>query len=133
MLSQNFGYERSSLLNVLGWMTDESSKGLALKDALSVKSAARKHKLEKGTTAHHRRKIDWSVPGKGWNEGVTGGAGGSGNSGSVGASVVNDGAGGSGISGSVAASGVNDDASNEPVKKRRRKEGGSVYRAGGGD
>ena len=54
---QNFGYLKSSLLNVFGWMTERSKAGLAAKDELSVKSATRKHRLEPGTTHHHRRKV----------------------------------------------------------------------------
>ena len=55
-MSQNFGYEKSSLLNVFGWMTESISSGLQHKDKLSVKSATRKHRLEEGKTHHHRRK-----------------------------------------------------------------------------
>ncbi len=38
MLSQNFGYLKSSLLNVFGWMTENTSKGLKAKDGFLVKA-----------------------------------------------------------------------------------------------
>ena len=56
LMSQNLGYHDSSMVNIFGWMTDDISKDLRKKDQVSVRSAQRKHKLEKGTTTHHRVK-----------------------------------------------------------------------------
>ena len=56
VLSQNFGYVRSSMMNVFGWVSGHVHKGLSWKDRLSVESAMRKHKLGENTTAQHRQK-----------------------------------------------------------------------------
>ena len=57
LMSHNIGHYRGSLLNVFGWMTHSISKCLERKDGFSIKSASRKHRLEAGTTTHHRRKV----------------------------------------------------------------------------
>ena len=57
MMSHNFGYEKSSLLHALGWVNANVAKGLKANDERSFQSAARKHKLEAGTTTKHRRKV----------------------------------------------------------------------------
>ena len=64
MLSQNFGYEKASLLHALGWVNPHILKGLRFKDERSFESAARKHRLEAGTDHHHRRKESWQVIGE---------------------------------------------------------------------
>ena len=64
MMVQNVGYEKSSLLNVFGWVSDNVSKALKFKDYRSFMSASRKHKLEAETTHHHRRKEVCQVVGE---------------------------------------------------------------------
>ena len=56
ILSQNFGYQRSSLMNVFGWISEHVDKGLALKDKIALNSAMRKHQIGENVTTHHRKK-----------------------------------------------------------------------------
>ena len=56
VLSQNFGYVQSSMMNVFGWVSEHVTKGLTLKDRYSIKSGMRKHKQGGNTTAQHRVK-----------------------------------------------------------------------------
>ena len=100
-------------------MTENTSKGLKAKDGFSVKAASRKHKLEKGTTHHHRRKVDCRVVGGNRNRENDGASGRSReNDGASGTSRVNDGATGSGTSR------VNDGASGSGTNGAYQKGGG---------
>ena len=56
VLSQNFGYVESSMMNVFDWVSEHVTKGLTLKDRNSIKSGMRKHKLGENTTAQNRVK-----------------------------------------------------------------------------
>ena len=74
VLSQNFGYVRSSMMNVFGWVSGHVHKGLSWKDRLSVESAMRKQQAGEYTTAQHRQKRRtirtgrryWGIPARWW-------------------------------------------------------------------
>ena len=58
VLSQNYGYERSSMMKVFGWVSKHVAKGLTLKDTNSVRSSMRKPKLgENLPNTKHRLKV----------------------------------------------------------------------------
>ena len=135
-MSQNIGYRKSSLLNVYGWLNDDISKGLKFKDDRSFRSAARKHKLEEGTTHQHRKKVSKLVlsgdvarnrDGTGARED---GATGSGmDVGGANESRINVGASGSGLNIGASGSGLNVGAR----CTRSRNRSSRVYESGMGD
>ena len=125
-MSQNFGYRKSSLLNVYGWLNDDISKGLKFKDDRSFQSAARKHKLEVGTTHQHRKKVNKQVLGGDVARNRDG----------IGARE--DGATGSGIDVGTNGSGVNVGATGSGMNvgarcTRSRNRSSRVYESGMGD
>ena len=63
-MQNNLGYARSSLLNVFGWSTPETEKVLKARDGISIKSATRKHKLDKSPTSRHRKKVECKTVGE---------------------------------------------------------------------
>ena len=134
-MSQNFGYRKSSLLNVYGWLNDDISKGLKFKDDRSFQSAARKHKLEVGTTHQHRKKVSKQVLGGdvARNRDGTGaredGATGSGIDVGTNGSGVNVGATGSVVNVGATGSGMNVGAR----CTRSRNRSSRVYESGMGD
>ena len=46
-------------MNVFGWSTDLTQKVLKERDGLSIKSATRKHQLDRTTTSRRRKKVDY--------------------------------------------------------------------------
>ena len=135
-MSQNIGYRKSSLLNVYGWLNDDISKGLKFKDDRSFRSAARKHKLEEGTTHQHRKKVSKLVlsgdvarnrDGTGAREDCATGSGM--DVGGANESRINVGASGSGLNVGASGSGLNVGAR----CTRSRNRSSRVYESGMGD